>query len=312
MALVFSLAQARPTVGGGLGAPPWFGSSNQTFRMPGAGGAPLDQELQSMRIWLYHRALDSAPRSRSNRRTLRDRHESAVSESVASVARHHAANSAAGAARAQQCGHRRVAAPRVARHQKKVACRHATLVFTDESGFLLLPLVRRTLAPRGHAAPLRHRGRHRDKISVAAALTLSPVQGHVSLYYHTYPNRYVNGDVYTEFLRGLIHQVHNPLVVIHDRGNMHFGDPIRQLQKDFPHDRLDLNLLPPYAPELNPVEHLWNFSKDKELSNFTPHTVGELNATATDLFETIRHDQSRLRTFFNAVPLSWNPLTVFL
>jgi putative transposase len=200
----------------------------------------------------------------------------------------------------------------MARYQKKAVNRHATLGFTDESGFLLLPLIRRTLAPRGHAAPLRHRARHRDKMSVAAALTLSPAQGHVSLYYHTYPNGYVNVDVYAQFLRDLLRQVHTPLVLVHDRGNMHRGDPMRQLLHDFRDDRLDLNLLPPYAPELNPVEHLWNFTKDKELSNFTPHTVGELNTTATSVFERIRHDQPRLRSFFRAVPLSWNSLTVFM
>lgn len=60
---------------------------------------------------------------------------------------------------------------------------NATLVFTDEGGFLMLPLLRRTLAPRGRTPVLRHRASHRDKVSVAAALTLSPARGHVSLYY---------------------------------------------------------------------------------------------------------------------------------
>lgn len=49
---------------------------------------------------------------------------------------------------------------------------------------------------------------------------------------------------------------------------MHRGDPMRELARDFP--RPDLNLLPRYAPELNPVEQRWNFAKDKELSNFVP------------------------------------------
>ena len=202
----------------------------------------------------------------------------------------------------------------MARHQKKVADRHATLVFTDESGFLLLPLVRRTLAPRGHAAPLRHRARQRDKVSVAAALTLSPCQGHVSLHYRTYPNGYVNAEAYARFLRGLLHRKAgggNPVVLVHDRGSMHRGEPMRELERDFPSPRLDVNELPPYAPELNPVEPLWNFAKDKELSNFVPHDVAEANAGVTSLMEGIRHDQLRLRSFYRATPLPWNLLTVF-
>jgi putative transposase len=190
-----------------------------------------------------------------------------------------------------------------------VTHRRGTLVFTDESGFLLLPLVRRTLAPCAHAVPLLHRARHRDKVSVAAALSLSPAQGHVGLHYRTYCNGYVNVAAYASFLRELLQQVHSPLVLVQDRGNMHRGDPMRLLQKQFP--RLDVNLLPPYAPELNPVEQLWNFAKDKELSNFVPHDVAESNTVLQGWMDNVRHDQHRLRSFFAATPLPWNSLTVF-
>jgi putative transposase len=129
------------------------------------------------------------------------------------------------------------------------------------------------------------------------------------LHYRTYPNGYVNVGPYAQFLRTLLRRVSSPVVLVHDRGNMHRGDPMRDLERDFP--RLDLNLLPPYAPELNPVEQLWNFVKDKELSNFVPRDVAEADAEVTTLMEQIRRDQIRLRTFYAATPLPWNPLTVF-
>jgi putative transposase len=195
-------------------------------------------------------------------------------------------------------------------HQKKAVDGGASLVFSDESGFLLLPLVRRTLAPRGQAEPLVHRARQRDKVSVAAALTLSPCQGHVSLHYQTYPDGYVNVEVYARFIRRLLWRTDRPIVLVHDRGNMHRGDPVRELMSDFPR-RLDLHLLPPYAPELNPVEQLWNFAKDKELSNFVPHDIAEANEGVTKVMDRIRHDQHRLRSFYRATPLAWDPLTVF-
>ena len=187
--------------------------------------------------------------------------------------------------------------------------RRATLVFEDETGFLLLPLVHRTLAPRGRTPVLRHRARHRDKVSVAAALTLSPSQGHVNLYYRTYPNACVNNVAYAKFLRGLLRHVPGPVVLVHDRGNMHKGNPVRDLCRDFP--RLDLNMLPAYAPELNPPEHLWNFEKDKELANFVPHDVHELNGVVCDRLQRVKRDQQRLRTFFAATHLPWDGLTVF-
>lgn len=197
--------------------------------------------------------------------------------------------------------------PALAADQKKVIDRHACLCFTDESGFLLLPLVRRTIAPKGRTPMLRHRARQRDKVSVAAALTLSPAGRHVNLFYQSYPNAYVNSQVYAQFLRGLLRQIACPLVLIHDGGSMHKGDPLRKLCSDVP--RLDLNLLPPYAPELNPTEALWNYQKDKELANFVPHNVTEMNRTICDHLQQIKHDQHRLRTFFTAAHLPWNGLT---
>ena len=198
----------------------------------------------------------------------------------------------------------------MATYQKKVVQRRAHLVFTDESGLLLLPLVRRTLAPCGQTPVLRHRARHRDKVSVAAALTLSPIRSHVSLYHQTYPNLYVNSDAYATFLRqALMQHVGGPVVLVHDQGSMHKGDPLRALLADFP--RLEVHPLPPYAPELNPVEHLWNFEKDKELSNFVPHAVAQLNQEIGLRLEHVRHDQQRLRSFYAATPLPWDGLTRF-
>lgn len=190
----------------------------------------------------------------------------------------------------------------------KVAARGASLVFTDESGFLLLPLVRRTLARIGHTPKLRHRARHRDKVSVAAALMLSPARHHISLHFQTYPNAFINNIGYSRFLRQILWHIPQPVVVVQDQGSVHKGDPIRDLHQDFP--RLDLNMLPPYAPELNPVEHVWNYEKDKRLSNYVPQNLTELNATICFCLSEVRHNQQRLRSFLAATPLPWDGLTI--
>src|ERR1700748_2762084 len=41
-----------------------------------------------------------------------------------------------------------------------------------------------------------------------------------------------------------------------------------------------LELLPPYAPELNPVEYLWAHWKHHELANFCPKDFAELTVHA--------------------------------
>jgi hypothetical protein len=56
------------------------------------------------------------------------------------------------------------------RASKKAKAEGAHLVFFEESGFFLNPLVRRTWAAQGQSPVLRSFGRHRDKVSVIAAL----------------------------------------------------------------------------------------------------------------------------------------------
>jgi len=172
-----------------------------------------------------------------------------------------------------------------------------------------MPLVKTTLAPRGRTPVLRHRARHRDKLSVAAALTISPVRGHVGLHCRTYPGGYVDAEVYAWFLREcLLREVRGPVVLVQDNGQMHRGPAVRAVQLD--HPRLALEQLPAYAPELNPTEGLWNRSKDKDLANFVPADVQELNDAVCDCLTEARHDQHRLRSFFTATPLSWRGTTL--
>jgi len=180
---------------------------------------------------------------------------------------------------------------------------HAPLIFSDESGFLLTPLVRTTQALRGHTPLLIHRASHRQRVSAAAALSISPERGHVQLRYQTLTNAYFNSERYALFVRELLHDMRGPLVLVHDNGNMHRGDPLRELCRDFP--RLHLRYLPPYAPELNPVEHLWNWCKDKQRANFAPHDVTELGAGAKLCLDDVQHDQDRLRSFPESTPWSW-------
>jgi transposase len=151
----------------------------------------------------------------------------------------------------------------------------------DEAGAMLAPLVRRTLAPRGQTPILKHRGRHRDKVSMAAALTFGPdPRDEMRLFFRTYPKSYVNGERSAEFLESVLAEIPGPVIVIWDRGSMHKGPFIRELLAK--HPRLQTEFLPPYAPQLNPVELLWSFLKYGKMANFAPLDVDHLNATVLE------------------------------
>ena len=60
----------------------------------------------------------------------------------------------------------------MATHKKNAWRQGAHLVLIDESGCLMAPLVRRTLAPCGDTPVLKTQGRHREKVSITAALSI--------------------------------------------------------------------------------------------------------------------------------------------
>lgn len=147
----------------------------------------------------------------------------------------------------------------------------AHLVFVDESGFLLIPSVRRTWAPRGQTPLLRHRQR-RDRISVISGLSVSPRRRRVGLYFLLAPKNIQHPEVCT-FLRDLLRHLRGPVIVIWDNGSIHGGDAIRALQARYP--RLHLYRFPGYAPELNPDEGVWQLAK-RALANGRPDSQREL------------------------------------
>jgi putative transposase len=182
-------------------------------------------------------------------------------------------------------------------------------VFPDETGLMMAPLLRTTLAPRGRTPRIEHRASHRDKVSVAAALWRAPgPAGLIRLAYRTYPDQFVNGERYAEFLDDVLRYrlPRVPVIVVHDRGNMHRGDAVDALWSDV--DRLlGFEPLPPYAPELDPVEEMWDWLKYDELPNFAPRDVTHLDRVINRTLDTLHWDQPRLRTFFANSPLFNSP-----
>lgn len=174
----------------------------------------------------------------------------------------------------------------------------------DESGLMMAPLVRRTQAPRGQTPVLRQKGSHRDRVSVIAALSYPPVRSCPTLYFQTLPRAYVNGERAAVFLQHVLRHVRGPVIVLWDRGSMHKGPAIRKLQAKFP--RLSIENLPPYAPELNPVEDLWNYLKYDELANYLPESVDGLHAKVVEELHRLQKDRRRLTTFLSMseLPLS--------
>lgn len=177
------------------------------------------------------------------------------------------------------------------------------MVLIDESGLMMAPLVRRTLAPSGCTPILKQKASHRDRVSLVGALSISPVRRRLGLRFRTYPKGYVNNERSAEFLRELLKDLRGPVTVVWDRGNMHCGDPINRLLARFP--RLELHQLPPYAPEFNPVEHLWNHLKYGRIANYPPPEVATLDRKVKERLRVVQRQPKRLQSFLDVSQLKF-------
>ena len=172
----------------------------------------------------------------------------------------------------------------------------------DESGLLMAPLVRRTWSLRGQTPRLEQEGGRRPKVSVAAALWLSPRWDRLGLFSRNLVNDYFDPWYSAAFLEALVKELGGRVVAVWDGGSMHQGDPIAQLAVVWS-DRLSLEKFPPYAPMLCPVEPAWSWLKYSRLCNYAPHDAVELNERAVAELTAIQSDQELLRSFFLASDL---------
>jgi DDE superfamily endonuclease len=160
------------------------------------------------------------------------------------------------------------------------------VVFWDESGVSLLPVTRRTWAPRGRTPVIRHRGKWR-RASMAAALCYGSRGGGAALAFHHQVGAYD-----TETLIGALEGLRRFLggqkaTLVWDGLPAHrskvMGAWLRR-QRSW----LVVEPLPGYAPDLNPVEALWSSLKGMELANLAGETLQEVIAAAERGIQRIR------------------------
>lgn len=82
-----------------------------------------------------------------------------------------------------------------------------------------------------------------------------------------------------EFLKALKAHLKQPLLVVWDGLRAHRSKLVRDYL-DSTDGHIQMAFLPPYAPDLNPVEYLWAWLKRHALANFCPDNLDELQATA--------------------------------
>ena len=173
--------------------------------------------------------------------------------------------------------------------------RRAHIAFLDESGFMLMPLVRRTLARRGRRVFCRCSAKH-DRISAISCVTLSPQAVHVGLYWWLLINRNAHGKEVVEFLEYLTNKLPGEWTVVWDRNNIHSRSGVVKAWLAR-HPRVVVEEFPSHDPDADPDEWVWSWAKYGKLCNFCPADVEELFKAVEQAMTELGHQPGLLASF---------------
>lgn len=139
----------------------------------------------------------------------------------------------------------------------------AYLVFEDEAGFSMTPPTCRTWSPRGTTPIIRVRGRSQRRISVAALACYKAGERSRLIYrpmvhpdHKAGRRRSFAWTDYRDPLAAAHKQLGKPIVLIWDNLNVHRDRRLSEFIES--QDWITVHYLPPYAPQLNPVEGIWS------------------------------------------------------
>ena len=124
-------------------------------------------------------------------------------------------------------------------------------------------MIRSTWAPRGQTPVLRTKLRSWKRMSAIGALSYRR-DGPARIFLHLHRGE-VRAPAIRSFLRHLLRHVPGKIVVLWDGLQAHRAKLVQHFVAE--HSRLGVVRLPAYAPELNPVEGLWSWTKGTKLAN---------------------------------------------
>lgn len=180
--------------------------------------------------------------------------------------------------------------------------RNAHLVFLDESGFMLTPTVRRTWAPQGKT-PILSCWDRRDRVSAISCITVSPLRARLNFHFKLLPDN-VNAKAkdIVKFLGQLKANLGGAFTVIWDGSRIHSRSKLvrNYLAK---HPEIVVETLPGYAPELNPDEGAWGWTKYGRLANLTASDTQELRCRIREEFKTLKVNPKLLDSFIKETEL---------
>ena len=168
----------------------------------------------------------------------------------------------------------------------------ARIFWLDEAAIRSDDPLQRTWGRKGETPVVATSGQ-RQAINAISALT-----NRGAFWYHGYTGR-LNADKFIECLRDFLASQRGKVIVIMDGHPVHKAKKVQQWLEQRA-DRIEVEFLPGYAPDLNPDELVWQEMRHKGTSK-KPLKKGEsLKQRAINDLEAIKNDKALIRSLFRA------------
>jgi transposase len=155
----------------------------------------------------------------------------------------------------------------------------------------------RTWAPKGQTPVLQYHFNWKV-LSAMAGLTWW------NFYFRLYPGAIRSAQV-IEFLQHLLRHIPGRLLIVWDGLPTHRSRRVRDFVAQYGR-LIQLEYLPAYAPELNPVKYIWGYWKHHELPNVCPKTYWELSYWARKTLRRMRRRPTLVEAFWRQAGLFEN------
>jgi len=183
-------------------------------------------------------------------------------------------------------------------NQKKAEAEGGVILFEDESIFQQSGTTCKTYAKRGEGTFVKHKPcRKSCKVFGAVSIGANP-----KFHFRFEKNRF-NTGTYLKFLKRLIRYYSRRGKKIHliaDNVRFHKAKSLLDWIEDR-RDQIELHFLPPYSPNLNPVEMIWQKTKRAATHNRFFNTLEDLRERLFRRFNRFQGNPASLRNMV----LSW-------
>jgi transposase len=177
--------------------------------------------------------------------------------------------------------------PLIRRQAREVG---AEIYFGDEAGVRSDHQGGTTWGIKGKTPVVRSTGQ-RSSVNMISAVS---ARGHLRF---MLAKGRVNGAVFVEFLKRLMHNAERPIFLILDGGSYHGSRPVKDYVASLG-GKLRLFFLPPYSPELNPDEQVWNYVKHHGVAKSGLRTGKELRQFVVTRLRSLQRLTWTIRMFF--------------